>query len=88
MGWYYSKGVNIINRKNNNIKHLNNTSKDYPISDDNINDIVGIDNKIYIATKNGLNEVDKELKTIILILQKMAFVIILYTALFADSKRT
>ena len=57
-----SKGVNIINRKNNNIKHLNNTSKDYPISDDNINDIVGIDNKIYIATKNGLNEVDKELK--------------------------
>ena len=41
-----------LNRKNYNVKHLNKTSKDYPISDDNINDIVGIDNKIFIATKN------------------------------------
>ena len=31
---------------------------------DNINDIVGINNKIFIATKNGLNEIDKDLKTI------------------------
>ena len=82
-----SKGVNIINRKNNNIKHLNNTSKDYPISDDNINDIVGIDNKIYIATKNGLNEVDKELKTINTYTTEDGICNNIITALFADSKK-
>lgn len=82
-----SKGVNVINRKNYNVKHLNKTSKDYPISDDNINDIVGIDNKIFIATKNGLNEVDKDLKTINIYNTEDGICNNNITALFADSKK-
>ena len=82
-----SKGVNVINRKNYNVKHLNKTSKDYPISDDNINDIVGIDNKIFIATKNGLNEVDKDLKTINIYNNEDGICNNNITALFADSKK-
>lgn len=82
-----SKGVNVINRKNYNVKHLNKTSKDYPISDDNINDIVGIDNKIFIATKNGLNEVDKDLKTINIYNTEDRICNNNITALFADSKK-
>ena len=82
-----SKGVNVINRKNYNVKHLNKTSKDYPISDDNINDVVGIDNKIFIATKNGLNEVDKDLKTINIYNTEDRICNNNITALFADSKK-
>ena len=82
-----SKGVNVINRKNYNVKHLNKTSKDYSISDDNINDIVGIDNKIFIATKNGLNEVDKDLKTINIYNTEDGICNNNITALFADSKK-
>ena len=82
-----SKGVNVINRKNYNVKHLNKTSKDYPISDNNINDIVGIDNKIFIATKNGLNEVDKDLKTINIYNTEDGICNNNITALFADSKK-
>lgn len=81
-----SKGVNIIDRKNNTVKHLNKTTKGYPISDDNINDIVGIDNKIFIATKNGLNEVDKDLKTINTYTTEDGICNNNITALFADSK--
>ena len=82
-----SKGVNVINRKNYNVKHLKKTSKDYPISDDNINDVVGIDNKIFIATKNGLNEVDKDLKTINIYNTEDGICNNNITALFADSKK-
>ncbi|MFR4003309.1 MAG: two-component regulator propeller domain-containing protein [Romboutsia timonensis] len=82
-----SKGVNVINRKNYNVKHLNKTSKDYPISDNNINDVVGIDNKIFIATKNGLNEVDKDLKTINIYNTEDGICNNNITALFADSKK-
>ena len=82
-----SKGVNVINRKNYNVKHLNKTSKDYPISDNNINDVVGIDNKIFIATKNGLNEVDKDLKTINIYNTEDRICNNNITALFADSKK-
>ena len=82
-----SKGVNVINRKNYNVKHLNKTSKAYPISDDNINDVVGIDNKIFIATKNGLNEVDKDLKTINIYNTEDGICNNNITALFADSKK-
>ena len=82
-----SKGVNIINRKNNTIEHLNKKSKKYAISDDNINDIVGIDNKIFIATKNGLNELDKDLKTINIYNTKDGICNNNITCLFADSKK-
>jgi len=82
-----SKGVNIIDRKNNIIKHLNKLSKEYAISDDNINDIVGIDNKIFIATKNGLNEIDKDLKIVKVYNTENGICDNRITALFADSKR-
>ena len=79
-----SKGVNIINRKNNSVVHLNNK---LAISDDNINDIVGIDNKIFIATKNGLNEINKDLKTIKIYDTKDGICNNNITCLFTDSKK-
>ena len=79
-----SKGVNIINRKNSTVAHLN---KQYSISDDNINDIVGIGNKIYIATKNGLNEIDKGLKTVKVYKTKDGISSNNITCLFADNKK-
>ena len=81
-----SKGVNIIDRQNNIIKHINQSSKDYAISNDNINDIVGIGNKIFIATKNGLNEIDKDLKTVKIYNEEDGLCNNIITALFADSK--
>ena len=82
-----SKGVNIIDRQNNIIKHINQSSKDYAISNDNINDIVGIGNKIFIATKNGLNEIDKDLKIVKVYNTENGICDNRITALFADSKR-
>ena len=81
-----SNGVNIINRKNDNIIHLNKSLKDYAISDDRVNDIVGIGNKIYIATKNGLNKVDKDSKTIKVYNRDNGICDNNITALFVDSK--
>ncbi len=81
-----SKGVNIITRENGTIEHINKTSNNYSISDDNINDIVGINNKIFIATKNGLNEIDKELKTTKVYTIENGLASNNITALFADSK--
>ncbi|MBX7379325.1 ligand-binding sensor domain-containing protein [Clostridium chauvoei] len=53
-------GINIIDRDKNIIQRINSNLKDQnSISDNNIREIVGIDNEIWIATENGLNKYDK-----------------------------
>ncbi|EPZ59145.1 two component regulator propeller family protein [[Clostridium] sordellii ATCC 9714] len=56
-----SKGVNIIDRKNNTSKQLN-SSIDKAFKNDSVNDITGKGNIIYIATDNGLIKLDKSRK--------------------------
>lgn len=81
-----SKGANIIDRENDKVYHINKTSKEYRISDDNINDIVGFDNKIFIGTKNGLNEIDKKAKSVKIYTTDDGIPNNYITALFLDSK--
>lgn len=53
-------GVNTIDRENNIVtRYKNNPNDPNSISDDNIREIVGVDNEIWIATENGLNKYDK-----------------------------
>lgn len=59
-----SNGVNIIDRKDDKILHINKKTTSNAFSDDCINDITGKDNIVYIATNNGVNKVDKDKKTI------------------------
>lgn len=59
-----TKGVNIIDRKNNIVKHLVKSEDGNSISDDSVNDITGNETEIYIATNNGLNKIDKKTKKI------------------------
>ncbi|MGL4913687.1 MAG: ligand-binding sensor domain-containing protein [Romboutsia sp.] len=55
-----SQGVNIINKKTEEIFHLNRVITEYALSDNRINDITGDGNTIYIATNDGVNKIDKE----------------------------
>ena len=59
-----SQGVNIIDRKTDEIFHLNRENTGYIFSDNSINDITGDGKIIYIATNNGVNKIDKEKGTI------------------------
>lgn len=52
-------GINVIDREENIITKYRSSSYDNSISDDNIRDITGIDNEIWIATSNGLTKYDK-----------------------------
>lgn len=58
-----TKGVNIINRKDDEIYQIRKSNTEIKISDDNINDITGYGNHIFIATNDGLNKIDKIGKT-------------------------
>ncbi|MPQ44229.1 sensor histidine kinase [Clostridium tarantellae] len=55
------KGVNIVDSQNNKTIRINTSNKN-TISSNNIRDIIGIDNEIWIATNNGLNKFDKVTK--------------------------
>ena len=52
-------GINIIDRKKNTITKYKSSDYDNSISSDNIRDITGIDNEIWIATEYGLTKYDK-----------------------------
>ena len=56
-------GVNVIDRKNDSIIKYKASDLENSISDNNIRDITGIDNEIWIATENGLIKYDKNTKT-------------------------
>ncbi|MBO3444255.1 sensor histidine kinase [Clostridium sp. CCUG 7971] len=51
-------GINIFDRKNNEVTRINNNS-DISLSNDLVRDITGINNEIWIATEYGLNKLDK-----------------------------
>ncbi len=56
------KGVNIIDKKTNNIIILNTENSD--LCDDSINDITGLKDEIFIGTGNGLSVINKSSKSI------------------------
>lgn len=58
-----SEGINLIDRTNNTVKHINKNHDEYGMSNYSINDITGMDNIIYVATNEGLNILDKDKKT-------------------------
>ncbi|GAA0711851.1 two-component regulator propeller domain-containing protein [Paraclostridium ghonii] len=58
-----SKGVNIVDRKNNKSTYLN-TKTEKRFKNDSINDITGKGKVIYIATDGGLLEINKDNNTI------------------------
>ena len=55
----FGSGINEIDQKNNIIKRHTYSEFNNSISNDNIREITGIDNEIWIATDNGLNKYDK-----------------------------
>lgn len=81
-----SKGLNIIDLKNDNIYYLNKENSDGKLSDDRINDIVGKGNEIYIATSNGLNIINKNEKTIEVFNKSDGLEDNIITSIFLDSK--
>lgn len=54
-----NEGLNVIDRKNNIIDKYRSSDDENSLSNNNIRDITGIDNEIWIATENGLNKYDK-----------------------------
>ncbi|MEG1423258.1 MAG: two-component regulator propeller domain-containing protein [Peptostreptococcaceae bacterium] len=81
-----SKGVNIVDRKNNTVKYIDKNSEMYPLSDDSVNDIKGYEDLIFVATNNGVNKIDKSNKTIILYTEEDGLPDNNSRTLFLDSK--
>ena len=54
------KGVNIINMKENEFNYINEGNSNYDLSSDSIKVITGKGNRVWIGTRNGVNEVDKD----------------------------
>ncbi|MEG1255795.1 two-component regulator propeller domain-containing protein [Clostridium sp.] len=53
-------GVNIIDRKNDIVNHIIEGSSDLNLSSNSVKVITGKDNIVWIGTKEGINEVNKE----------------------------
>lgn len=81
-----SKGINLIDRKNDIVKHITKENTNGSLVNDSINDITGKDNKIFIGTNNGLNIVDKDKKSIVLYNEDNGLVTNNIKTLFLDSK--
>lgn len=77
-------GVNIINKKNNNIYFL--TTQNSSICDDSINDLTGYNDEIYIGTANGLAIVNRISKEIINFTSDDGLPSSSIKSLFVDSK--
>ncbi len=58
------KGLNIINRENETIKHIYEGDSDYDLSTNSISIITGKDNIIWVGTRNGVNKINKQDMTI------------------------
>ena len=54
------EGLNVLDRETNTITEYKASDEENSISNNNIRDITGIDNEIWIATANGLTKYDKE----------------------------
>ena len=57
-----SEGINVIDRKNGKFLRHQSSDNDNSLSNNNIRDITGIDNEIWIATEEGLAKYDKNTK--------------------------
>ena len=57
-----SEGINVVNRKNGKVERYKSSDNDNSLSSNNIRDIIGIDNEIWIATEEGLSKYDKTTK--------------------------
>lgn len=55
-----SNGLNIIDRANNEVKRIFKGDSEYDLSSNKIKVITGKGNKIWVGTKEGLNEINKE----------------------------
>lgn len=77
-------GVNIINKEND--KYYTLTSQNSDLCDNTIQDIIGINNKIYIGTSNGLAIVDKNSNTIQNFSVEDGLPVNMVKSLFIDSK--
>lgn len=55
-----SKGINILDRTEGTVKHINTKATPGVLSNDSINDITGDGNTIFVATDNGLNILSKD----------------------------
>lgn len=58
-----NEGINVINRKNGQVIRHKSSDSDNSLSDNNVRDITGIDNEIWIATEDGLTKYDKRTKS-------------------------
>ncbi len=81
-----SKGINIIDRKNNIINYIDEIHTQYELSNYSIKDISGNGKYIYVATKDGLNIIDKESKKTTVYKEEDGLSSNLITKLFLDSK--
>ncbi len=81
-----SEGLNIIDRENDTIYYINEGNEEVKLSDYSIKDITGYGNDIYVATKNGLNRIDKHSKTVEIITTEDGLSSNLINKVFLDSK--
>ena len=81
-----SEGVNLIDRKNNTINHIDRDNDKYKLSNYSINDIKGIGDTVYIATRDGLNKIDKRKETVTIYKKEDGIQSNFISCLFIDSK--
>lgn len=83
----HNNGVNILNRENDIVTNIDMYHDKYPLSDNAVNDVTGIDSYIFIATNNGLNKIDKNKDIIEVYTQKNGLPHSNIRTLFIDSKK-
>ncbi|MGL5346135.1 MAG: ligand-binding sensor domain-containing protein [Peptostreptococcaceae bacterium] len=80
------EGVNLIDRKNNIISHIDDDNDKYKLSNYSINDIKGIGDTVYIATRDGLNKIDKRKQKVTIYKKEDGIQSNFISSLFIDSK--
>ena len=81
-----SDGISLINRENGTVNHINEDEDIYGLSNYSINEIIGDDKFVYIATNEGLNIVDIETKKCKIFLKEDGLQSNAITSLFLDNK--
>lgn len=56
-------GLNIIDRNNDKVTRINMDSFPLMLSNNDVREVVGIGNEVWVATQNGLNKIDSETNT-------------------------
>lgn len=79
-------GINILDRSDDSVIHIDEDNGKYKLSNYAINDIVGIGDKIYIATREGLNEINKKDNSVVTYNKEDGLESNFISELFIDSK--